>query len=1074
MPPPTKAPSLEELYPGISTTGKSDAQKDAELSQAYPGMVTEPSTGEAAKEVLLGAGQGAVRDAPVVTGGLAGARFGLATAPIVAPILGPLTPLYPAATTALGLGAGYFAGQQAERMFPAVDREDLIPYREGGKTFGSSIATAPAAFGLPVMTGNRVAQFVSSMGQAARARPKTFMLSEGITAGAMGVAGGAAESYFPGEEGVRFGAELGAGVATGVLSPTKLLLTGVDSARAAINSAKGPQRTDRLEAKAANLLLKALETHGDDPDALIKALRAQIPSGVSTPTSGQKTGSRALMDLEASLSAHHAQFGGETKEQGRKAIAAYQELIARLRNSGDPALFRAAAELRDRAFTTLLENRLSMADARSAGAIAKISRDTPEARLQIGEIVKSNTEEALRAARDFESNLWTAAIKDLTRPEVRTIGDKYLIRPEVRLVAPTIIPQDTVQDFLNRVSTVGPALYESSVAPPVRNVMEAFGVDKDAIQNYNLGKLTQEYLDTGVVPSRFMPTIKQIPVGDLVNYRSTLLKMAREAAGGAQYQNAELYSTLANGMLSDLSALNNAAFDEARSFSKSLNDVFTRTFAKTASETGDLTRSGAQRVPAEILVSNAFGVNADVTAMRMAEIEDAVKFMRTQYDDAVSRFGKNSPQAQALKPAADEASRRVTSVLDAQTRILRLAAAESVQTVYDEAKGTYVQKLNFPRLTKFAQQNAPLLEKLGIMSDLRDAAHASNLLIQVKNANSVMDKTVRNQAAFAKALAVESPSKAVGAALSSKFPAKSIEELVKFAMAEGSGAVNGLKSAIMDYAYTKAGANSDSFSVRAFEQALFGPIGQNKPSIVQLLRTNGLMKRDEINNIKRLLIPMSRVEIAIANNVPYDDIIKGADPITDLGLRFIGARIGTAASPGPASLIAASAGSKAVRQIFDSLPNMTLRQILENAAKDPEAMALLLERGRSEGQRINIANKLINFLGKMGVAVGNEAVTPALNYLSPEEPRPSQFRGGEQSPLTPQGQASRMLLRMPPPAPSTRGVPFLQQQPPAKGSAAPPPSGAPTNANARSMLQSLFPFDTVTAMAAAQPPQQPQ
>ena len=46
-------------------------------------------------------------------------------------------------------------------------------------------------------------------------------------------------------------------------------------------------------------------------------------------------------------------------------------------------------------------------------------------------------------------------------------------------------------------------------------------------------------------------------------------------------------------------------FDQARQFSKSLNDVFTRTFAKTASITGDVAKSGAERMPAEILVQRA-------------------------------------------------------------------------------------------------------------------------------------------------------------------------------------------------------------------------------------------------------------------------------------------------------------------------------------------------------------------------------------------------------------------------------------------------------------------------------------
>jgi hypothetical protein len=188
-----------------------------------------------------------------------------------------------------------------------------------------------------------------------------------------------------------------------------------------------------------------------------------------------------------------------------------------------------------------------------------------------------------------------------------------------------------------------------------------------------------------------------------------------------------------------------------------------------------------------------------------------------------------------------------------------------------------------------------------------------------------------------------------------------------------------------------------------------------------------------------------------------------------LGLRILGSQIGTAAAPsGPGSLIAASAGSKAVRQIFDALPNATVRVILENAVKDPDAMALLLAKGRTEKEKRDIANGVINLLGSYGVSVGKSAVTPALNYINAPQEGPAQT-----SPLTPQGQAARQLRQLPI-APNTRGVPGLTDQapkPPGQG-AAPGGSGAPTNANARSMFQSLFPFDSVSPMVGA-PSQQP-
>jgi hypothetical protein len=1062
------------------------AGTDAEMPVGA--TASRPTLGQRATEVGIGAAQGAARDAPVVAGALTGFRIGMPLAAAATPFIGPFAGAIPVLTTAAGAGAGMLFGGELERWFPAVDREDLVPYREGGKTFGSAIATAPAAFSLPLMTGNRVSRFVSAFGETARRSPVAFMGTEAATAATMGVAGGASESYFPGQTGVRLGAE----VTAGVLTPTKLLVSAVDLAKTGLKSMKSgyTNRANSLELKATNLLLDALEKSGEDPLALAKALRQQIPGSVPTPTSGQKTGSRALMDLETALSEHHAQFGGETKQQAINSMRAYQALIDNLQKIGNPESLKIAAQLRQTNFDNMLNARLSAADAAAAQKIATISKDTPAARAAIGDIVKVETELALRQARDYESELWTAAIGDMTKPvasvkqakvpmegpDAARIADRTGKWPMITLnqpmlKAPVIKPQATVDVFLNRAAGVGEALYDDAIPAPVRKIMESLRVTKDAVQQFKAGKATQEFIDTKQVPYGFKPNPSEIGVDELVNYRSTLLKMAREAAGKGDVNNADFYGALAEGMLDDLNTLKNPLFEQARQYSKSLNDVFTRTFAKTASITGDTTRAGAERLAPELLVTRAFGTNADVTSLRMEQIEDAVKFGRTQYDEAVTKFGKNSEQAKYLKPLAELSDTGVVSIQDAQNRVLRLLANEAVTTVYDQAKGTYVQKLNTAKLTKFAQQNAPMLEKLGIMDDLRDAAHASNLLAQVTNQNSALNKAVKNQTAFAQVLSVENPSRAINDALASKFPIRNISNMAKLAKAGGGDSMDGMKSALYDYAYTKAGGNSGKFNLQAYEDALFKPIAQNQPSMVNIMRSSGLMSLTEIKDLRRLINPMVRIETAVKNNIPLDDVIQGADAVTDLALRVVGARIGTAASPGgPGSLIAASAGSKAVRQIFDNLPNATVRQILENAVKDPAAMAILLDKGRTQKQQTDIANRLLNYLGSMGVSVGKTAVTPALNYIAPEEPRPAQLQQGVSPPFTPQGQAARQL-RMLPKAPNTRGVPGLTDQAPKSSGQG---GGAPPDANARSMFQSLFPFDSVSPMVGAQQQQPPK
>jgi hypothetical protein len=279
-----------------------------------------------------------------------------------------------------------------------------------------------------------------------------------------------------------------------------------------------------------------------------------------------------------------------------------------------------------------------------------------------------------------------------------------------------------------------------------------------------------------------------------------------------------------------------------------------------------------------------------------------------------------------------------------------------------------------------------------------------------------------------------------------------------------------LKSAVLDYAYTKAGGMSGKFSVQAYKDALFEPLARNQPSISYLLRASGAMSLTEVKNTLRLIQPMARVEMAMKNGIPIDNVIEGADAVTDLALRMAGSSIGLEAAPGGrGNLIAASAGSKAVRKIFDELPNATVRQILENASKDPEMMAILLEKGKTPKQQIDIYNRLLSKLGSMGVSVGKTTSTPALNYLAPEEPRRQNLRELSSPLLTPEGHAARQL-RLLPPAPRTLGVPGLGKQ----SNAAPQggEGGAPPT-ESRAMFQSLFPFDSISPMLAARQ-QQPQ
>jgi hypothetical protein len=1019
-----------------------------------------PTFGEKAEAVGQGMKLGFLESGPVAAGGITGLKIGTAAAPF----LGPFAPVGPPLGLVVGAGAGYLFSSGLQDFLgeePAL-REDLVSVREGGRTFGTSIAFSPSLYFLPKFTGNRVSRFISSMGESARKSPYSFGFSEAV--GAVGAGTGAffAEELFPGEKGTRFTAE----VVGGIFFPGRGLIsvTGdvIDWAKNLRNSA-GPSAK---EGKAAARLYEILNGTGENIPLLIRRLEEFSPSG-ATPTSAQKTGSMTLSAMETSLARSNAEFSGQTVQQGEDTLKAYKLLIQKLQDIGTPEALRKAAEIRQKSFTDMINGRLAAADATAAGKISKISKDTPAARREIGDIVKTETQLALSQARDMEAELWAEGFRQFPGKRVQGPSTKVLMegpeaeriyqrtgkRPTVTLPGTVMIkgteiaPTNASRAFLDATLGIADVVYKNTTPKLVKDILGTFGINDAAVMNYKLGRNTDEFLDTGKVPERFVPELKEMDVGEMVNYRSNLLALAREAAGKGEMGDARFYGVLAEGILKDLETLKAPAFDQARTFSKSLNDVFTRTFASEASITGPGAKTvlGKERLPAEILVSKAFGSNADVTAMRMNEIEDAVKFMRTQYDDAVNKFGKRSKQALALKPQADLADIQVASIRDAQDRVYRLAAAKSI----DPTTG----RLNVRMLEKFAAENQPMLEKLGIYTDLQDAKKAELAFRAIQDQNSEINKVIANQSAFAQLLKFENPTTAVTSALNSKFPVKNISNMVKLAGAGGPDAVNGLKSTLFDYAFTKAGGDA-RFSIQAFNDALFSPLASNQPSLVNIMRSQNILTQQEVNNLKRLMIPMMRVEKAMGNKNELNKIMDGAGAVEELAMRIAGATAGGKLSGGgPGSLVAASAGSKYVREIFDKMPNFMVRSTIEKALQDPQMMAALLRRGIDKKQQSTFTEGFVNILGKN---LATRIPAPLSIYES-EVPRANLIQTGPPT-------AARQLRKLPPTAPS-KGVPGLFDKKP--GAQAPAAPGAQSSTS-RAMFQSLFPNDTISPMLASQ------
>jgi len=159
---------------------------------------------------------------------------------------------------------------------------------------------------------------------------------------------------------------------------------------------------------------------------------------------------------------------------------------------------------------------------------------------------------------------------------------------------------------------------------------------------------------------------------------------------------------------------NERALANAYSFSKALNDVFTRSFAGDAIATR---RSGADRIPPELLAGRIFGTGGDATSLRVSQLADAVQFMQRNAGEAF----------------AETATARLGTLRAAESDILRLAA--------DRTVNPETGRVNPVALARFARNNAATLEQFPqLRDDLTNALTAEQLLRNVTDVNSVEAK----------------------------------------------------------------------------------------------------------------------------------------------------------------------------------------------------------------------------------------------------------------------------------------------------------------------------------------------
>jgi len=971
-------------YAGARAAGINDDQIIAELSTAR-----RPTAAGAFGE---GSTRGMVVGAPAVAGGGTGAMLGLQAGTAVAPFLGPFAPAGPAigfiGGGILGTLAGAFAGSGVESRLEDVgvlptgpmtpDRRSIM---ESGRTFGSGVvalplphlavrnmplgavnfltrqapqtAAAPQSFaeaggnimqrlgrgardavqGAPVRdaAGNilqpRVTPLDRILGTAARS-PVSFAVAETSALGSAAVAGGLAEEIDPGNVYLRMSAEITAGMA----NPVALSSRAMRAARTTIGDTLDRFSEGGRQRAIGQKLFTLLENAGEDPQAVIRALMADDELDViareagvdlGTRTPGVKTGSATLTSLQRTIAQNNERVGPTVARAAEQNLEGLAKLIDLMVEMDDPSVLAAAGQLRNDYYQAALQQRLDQASAQAAETAGRLLSDDPLAGQRAGQVVEELVSKSLRDARYQEKALYARV--DLRQPaSVDNIASEFAtIRRD------DLLPESPFPSLISRF------------------VLRTTADDAE------------------------------VNLRDLTKFRSEMLSMARDARAKLTFRDANFFGRMAEAALEDIGlrarrrrggidpnipmmrSPNERALANAYSFSKALNDVFTRSFAGDAIATR---RSGADRIPPELLAGRIFGTGGDATSLRVSQLADAVQFMQRNAGEAF----------------AETATARLGTLRAAESDILRLAAERTVNPE--------TGRVNPVALARFARNNAATLEQFPqLRDDLTNALTAEQLLRNVTDVNSVEAKNLANQGALRAVLGNdETPAGAVAIAIGepgggrSPDAVKNLQGLVKLVNTSGDIAPQaraGLRDAALDRAIVYSTSPEGNFSFDRFRTFLTEPMSRRQPSVVGVLRDGNILSDAEATRLNAFLREAEKIQDAINTGGPMlDDILVDAPgAVFDLVTRLIGSAVGRTAGQQitgrPGGIVEAGAGVRFTRNVFERMPTTYLRNIVDEAVVNPDFMGLLLTKGRPQTvlaqRRFN--NQLNGFLYNAGI-----------------------------------------------------------------------------------------------------------
>ena len=964
-----------------------------------------------------------------------------------------------------------------------------------GPVTAADMAVPGVAKALQTGTTPRTARFVAATerflggaGEAARKAPIATGFLE-TTAGA-GAAGGAyvAETADPGDASTRLSTEIIGSIAPSILGAR--LVAKTPETIANLKNILGKLRKGEFDIKgrrqgqAVQRIIDILESQGEDVDAVIERLASPDFDKILidetgkpiTLTAGMKADSPALLAIEASLAQTSPGLGKERAAKNQQANNALRNVIAALVATGDQEAIQQAAKIAEDVFNAGNTLRLTRATDRVLTAFERVKGTDAAGNMELSQRLFDSAMDTMQAGRREERRLWSAVEdqnitsfvdaegNELTQPNFLTAWQDSM--PQTEEAAATInaklrplarfidrkktdlgLDRDPMPEldmgFQRRLSELQERIQDLSGEARKRAIQDEQGSLIRTAAGSPQGdyfQYLQRMIDDGPAGE-----ISPLTVTEATEMRAEALNLARQLTATGDLNAARVAHNFADGLLDDLNSLpegQNAAYDIARAYSRSFNDTFTRAFAGRVIEKS---KTGAERMAPELLAQKLMVGGSDPTYLRVQQINDIGNF--------------------AIQNGFEGAEDVAASIRGTTEMIVRNARAAA----FDSQTG----QIRPEALRKWMESNKDLLDAFpALKADLENAETANVLLRQREAMNKSKEAALKGQTTFRDLLSstTDSPTTAVARALSNgnRAPMRSLNNLndvIKNAPEElQDSARSGLKSSILEWAMTKGGATSRSFSPRNMYDNLFSkiPNAVSNVSVVDWMVRNDIIPEREVTALKKYLTEMVRLEAMDANGT-IGELVEQAGPMMDFYLRISGSALGARAQGllpgggGAGSLVAAGAGSKMMRQLFNKVPESMKLDVMSELMENPELLAAMMRKPRNDREKMRIASRVQDLLMGLGFVPARRAAPQVLKADEVEDVPV------EEAP-TVEPVSSVAPTAMPAPQP----VPAQPVAPPptttlASATPPPPPPAAPGSVD-RQRYAAMFPGDIASSM----------